>query len=95
MPKRTQNPRRKPKNKPNFTYVEDTAEAITAALKTKNIEGETINIGTHKTWKMKNTLNLIKKETKTKEKQVTVDKTRLRPKDVKTLITDNTKAKNS
>ena len=76
----------------DFTYVEDTTEAMTAALKTEDIEGETINIGTQKTWKMKDTLNLIKKQTKTEEKQVITDETRLRPKDVKTLIADNSKA---
>jgi nucleoside-diphosphate-sugar epimerase len=76
----------------DFTYVDDTAEAMTAALKTESIEGETINIGTSKTWKMKDILTLIKKQTKTQEKPVTLDKTRLRPNDVKTLITDNSKA---
>ncbi|MCK4475087.1 GDP-mannose 4,6-dehydratase, partial [Candidatus Bathyarchaeota archaeon] len=54
---------------------------------------QTINIGTHKTRKMKDTLNLIKKQAKTQEKQVITDERRLRPKDVKTLITDNSKAK--
>ena len=77
----------------DFTYVEDTAEAMTAALKTENIEGETINIGTRKTWKMKDVLNLIKKQTHTEEKEVVTDERRLRPNDVKTLITDNSKAK--
>jgi nucleoside-diphosphate-sugar epimerase len=47
----------------DFTYVEDTAEAMTAALKTENIEGETINIGTSKTRKMTSILTLIKKQT--------------------------------
>jgi len=77
----------------DFTYVEDTANAMIAALETENIEGEIINIGTNKTWKMKDILNLIKKETKTEEKEVAIDERRMRPKDVKKLITNNSKAK--
>jgi len=42
---------------------------------------------------MKDTLTLIKKQTKTQEKPVITDKRRLRPNDVNTLITDNSKAK--
>ena len=77
----------------DFTYVEDTVEAMIAALETENIEGEIINIGTRKTWKMKDILNLIKKETNTQEKEVVIEESRLRPKDVDTLITENRKAK--
>jgi len=77
----------------DFTYVEDTVEAMMIALTTENMEGQIINIGTRKTWKMKDILNLIKKETKTEEKEVIIDKQRLRPKDVETLITENRKAK--
>jgi len=77
----------------DFTYVEDTTEAMIAALKTPNIEGEIINIGTCKTWKMEDVLNLIKKETNTRKKEVILDKSRLRPKDVETLVTDNKKAR--
>ena len=77
----------------DFTYVEDTVDAMITALQTPHIEGEIINIGTNKTWKMKNILNLIKKETKAEEKKVAIDKRRMRPKDVEILITDNSKAK--
>jgi len=77
----------------DFTYVEDTTDAMTKALETENIEGEIINIGTGKTRKMKEILVLIKKETGTEEKQVTLDKNRLRPRDVETLVTDNSKAR--
>jgi dTDP-glucose 4,6-dehydratase len=63
------------------------------ALETDSIEGEVINIGTGKTHKMKDILALIEKETGAKEKQVVVDKNRLRPRDVETLLTDNSKAK--
>jgi nucleoside-diphosphate-sugar epimerase len=77
----------------DFTYVEDSTEAMIAALQTPNIEGEIINIGTSKTWKMGAILNLIKKETNTEQKEVILDKSRLRPKDVETLVTDNKKAR--
>lgn len=77
----------------DFTYVEDTANAMVKALETENIEGEIINIGTGKTHKMKDVLALIKKETHVKEKQVVLDKSRFRPRDVETLVTDNSKAR--
>jgi len=77
----------------DFTYVEDTTEAMIIALQTPNIEGEIINIGTSKTWKMKEILNLIKKETKTEHKKVVLDKSRLRLNDVDTLVADSEKAR--
>jgi len=76
----------------DFTYVEDSTEAMVTALQTPNIEGEIINIGTSKAWKMKEVLNIIKKETNAQDKEVILDKNRLRPKDVKTLATDNKRA---
>jgi nucleoside-diphosphate-sugar epimerase len=63
------------------------------ALETEGVEGEIINIGTGKTRKMKEILALIKKETDAEEKQVAIDKTRLRPRDVEILVTDNSKAR--
>jgi len=77
----------------DFTYVEDTVDAMIAALETPKIEGEMINIGTRQTHKMKEILDLIKKSVGVEEKEVIVDKGRLRPKDVDILITDNTKAR--
>jgi len=77
----------------DFTYVDDVTEAMTAALETPNIEGEIINIGTRKTHKMKDALNLIKKQTSTQDKKVVLDKSRLRPKDVEILVTNNKKAR--
>ena len=77
----------------DFTYVKDTTEAITVALETPDIEGEIANIGTRKTWKMDDILNLIKKKTDAEEKEIVIDEHRLRPNDVQILITDNSKAK--
>jgi len=77
----------------DFTYVDDTVNALVNALLTENVEGEIINIGTNRTRKMKDILTLIKKETGAQDKQVVVDKNRLRPRDVDLLISDNAKAK--
>jgi len=77
----------------DFTYVDDTVNAMITTLETQNIEGEIINLGTRKTRKMKEILDIIKKELGVEEKDVVVDKSRLRPKDVETLITDNSKAR--
>ena len=77
----------------DFTYVESTVEAMILALETDGIEGEIINIGTRKTWKMREILEIIKKDAEVEMKEVIVDKTRLRPKDVDILVTDNTKAR--
>lgn len=77
----------------DFTYIEDTTNAMTKALETPNTEGEIINIGTNQTHKMKDILTLIKKETNAQKKPVVPDKNRLRPRDVETLVTDNTKAR--
>jgi len=77
----------------DFTYVEDTTSAMTKALEIENIEGEVINIGVGETHKMKEILALIEKETGTEEKQVALDESRLRPRDVGILVTDNSKAR--
>jgi len=77
----------------DFTYVSDTVQAMIAALETEGIEGEIANVGTSKTWKMQEILDLIKKETNAEKKSMVIDKKRLRPKDVTTLIADNKKAK--
>jgi len=77
----------------DFTYVEDTTNAMIKALETENIEGEIMNIGTGQTHKMKDILTLIKRETGDEEKRVILDKSRLRPRDVEILVTDNSKAR--
>jgi dTDP-glucose 4,6-dehydratase len=77
----------------DFTYAEDTAEAIKKALETEKIEGEIINIGTGQTHKMNEILTLIRKETHAERKQIIHDKNRLRPRDVEILVTGNSKAR--
>ena len=77
----------------DFTYIEDTVTAMANAVETENIEGEIINIGSGQTRKMKDILTLIQRETDAEKKQVVPDKSRLRPRDLETLVTDNTKAR--
>ena len=77
----------------DFTYVDDCVNAMIAALETRDIEGHIINLGTSRTQKMRYILNLIKKESDAEDKDVVVDKERLRLKDVEVLVADNKKAK--
>jgi dTDP-glucose 4,6-dehydratase len=77
----------------DFTFIDDTAEAMVKALETENIEGEIINVGTSKAHKMKEILSLIKKQTDAEEKPIVFDKSRFRPRDVEVLVTSNTKAR--
>jgi nucleoside-diphosphate-sugar epimerase len=76
----------------DFTYVDDTVNAMIIALETQDIEGEIINLGTCQTYKMKEILNLVKREAGADEKHVAIDRKRLRPKDVEILVSDNGKA---
>jgi nucleoside-diphosphate-sugar epimerase len=77
----------------DFTYIDDVVKAMLAALETKDIEGEIINLGTNRKHKMKEILDMIKKEVGAEEKDVEVDKGRLRMKDVELLVASNEKAK--
>jgi len=76
----------------DFTYVDDTADAMIKALETEHVEGEIINIGANQTHRMKDILALIAKDTDANKKPVVVDNNRLRPRDIDVLIADNTKA---
>ena len=76
----------------DFTYVDDATSTMIAALETEGINGEIINFGTNKAWKMREILGLIKKYTSTEGKKVIIDKKRLRPRDVAVLITSNARA---
>lgn len=77
----------------DFTYVDDTVDAMVTALETRNIEGEIINLGTNEAHKMEEILSLIRKEVDAEEKNIVVAKERLRLKDLEILVTDNRKAR--
>ncbi len=68
-------------------------KAMLAALETPDIEGEIVNLGSSNTRTMREILEVIQKETGADAKDVVIDKTRLRPKDVKILVTENSKAR--
>jgi dTDP-glucose 4,6-dehydratase len=76
----------------DFTFVSDTANGIIQALFSKKAIGETINLGSGKSHKIK---NIVKSVSSILEKKVTItsNKDRLRPFDVNKLVCDNRKAK--
>jgi NAD dependent epimerase/dehydratase len=77
----------------DFTYVEDTVEAFTLALK-KNIFGEVINIGNKFEISIKGILDIFKKDFKYNFK-IIIDETRVRSKksEVFRLLASDIKAK--
>jgi len=76
----------------DFTYVEDSARAILLALEREESLGELINIGTERSQKMSEILEMIKKITGAEEKEVVHDGARLRPHDVPMLMSSSAKA---
>jgi len=80
------------KSKRDLTYVADTARAIILALVADNVIGETINVGHQKAPSIEELVDSISKIMK-KDVIIKIDKSRLRPFDVQTLVCDNNKAK--
>jgi len=76
----------------DFTYVSDTANGIISGLVSENAIGETINIASKKTYKIRYLVNTIAKIMDTNVK-IVIDKDRMRPFDVQKLLGDNSKAK--
>ena len=76
----------------DFTYVSDTARGIISATMNESAVGETINIGSNKSYKIKNLVEIIAR-IMGKKVEITIDKKRFRPYDVQKLICDNRKAK--
>lgn len=76
----------------DFTYVSDTANAIIKALFSEKAIGETINIGSNKSYKIKNIVKLVSSILDTNVK-INIEKNRLRPYDVTMLLCNNKKAK--
>lgn len=76
----------------DFTFVSDTARGIIISLFRDNAIGETINLGSNKTYKIKQIVEIIA-ATIGKKPRITLDKKRIRPYDVNKLLCDNSKAK--
>ena len=79
--------------KRDFTYVDDTAKGAIAIMMSKASNGEVINIGSNKSYSIKELAHLIGKLMGHDSIEIKIDKTKLRPKDVDILHSDNTKIK--
>ena len=77
--------------KRDLTYVTDTARGIILSLVKEGIVGEVINIGSQRSYSIKELVSLIS-EIMGKEVSVEVDPLRFRPYDVDTLICDYERA---
>ena len=73
------------------TFVSDTARGIISSLFVDKAIGETINLGSGKTYKIKDIVNIASSILDTKV-SIKMDKKRIRPFDVNLLICDNKKA---
>jgi len=71
----------------DFTFVSDTANGIISALFSENAIGETINLGSGKSHKIKHIVKLVSSILDAKVK-ITTNKDRLRPFDVNKLVCD-------
>jgi len=76
----------------DFTYVSDTARGMISALIYDEAIGQTINLGSNNSYKIKKLVKIIGQLTNTKIK-IILDKKRLRPFDVQKLVCDNRFAK--
>jgi dTDP-glucose 4,6-dehydratase len=76
----------------DFTFVSDTASGMIKSLFSDNAIGETINLGSNKTYKIKKLVSIMATIIGKKPK-IIIDKKRFRPYDVDKLICDNTKSK--
>ncbi len=75
----------------DFTFVSDTARGIISSLFVDKAIGETINLGSGKTYKIKDIANIASSLLDMKI-SIKIDKKRIRPFDVNLLICDNKKA---
>jgi len=76
----------------DFTFVSDTASGMIKALFAEKAIGETINLGSNKTYKIKKLVSIMASIIG-KNVEIMSDKKRFRPYDVNRLICNNRKAK--
>ena len=79
-------------SKRDFTYVSDTAQAIILSLVKDGIEGEAINVGSERSFSIKEIVNMIA-NIMSKKIKLKTDSSRFRPYDVDHLICDYRKAR--
>ena len=77
--------------KRDFTYVEDTALGMISVMTSNLTKGEVVNIGSNKSYSIKDIAILIGKEFGYDNIDIQIDKTRLRPLDVELLESDYSK----
>ena len=78
-------------SKRDFTYVSDTVRGIILSLISEGIIGEVINIGSQRSYSIKDLVNLIS-DIMGKKVSIETDPSRFRPNDVDTLICNYEKA---
>jgi GDP-mannose 4,6-dehydratase len=79
--------------KRDFTYVQDTATGVIDSLESDIPDGEVVNLGSNKTYSIKELAFLIGKLMGIENIRIEIDKSRLRPIDVDILQCDYSKAK--
>ena len=81
------------KAKRDFTYVEDTAKAAIATMKSDIPNGEVVNLGSNKAYSVEELAYLVGKLVGYEGIEIKVDSSRLRPMDVSVLQCDYSKIK--
>ena len=81
------------KAKRDFTYVEDTAKAAIATMKSDIPNGEVVNLGSNKAYSVEELAYLVGKLVGYEGIEINVDSSRLRPMDVSVLQCDYSKIK--
>jgi len=79
--------------KRDFTYVEDTAKAAIATMKSDIPNGEVVNVGSNKAYSIEELAYLVGKLVGYEDIEIKVDSSRLRPMDVSVLQCDYSKIK--
>jgi len=79
--------------KRDFTYVEDTARGAIMTMESDIPNGEVVNLGSNKSYSIKEVAYLIAKLIGYDDIEMVIDKSRLRPLDVNILQCDYSKAK--
>jgi nucleoside-diphosphate-sugar epimerase len=78
----------------DFTYVDDTARAVSLLATKEGIEGETFNVGSGRDYSIKELAEAASSIMRNGQSKIRVDKSRLRPYDVGRLICDSSKVRN-
>jgi dTDP-glucose 4,6-dehydratase len=75
----------------DFTYVEDTARAVSSLMDKQGIEGEMFNVGSERSYSVRELAEQISSIMKGRAANIRVDPSRLRPYDVSRLVCDSSK----